>query len=744
MATENKNVLGREGTEAQLRTRLSAGQMGKATDNNKLVHKSRVLDTGVNIVTTFLSEAETLSLINSGGNGSIYWGDPVENFVDLPGGDPFGTVRLVTSERALYTINIVNNWQPFEGEALGQGIVRGGAGEIKLGPHYLSMASSGVYSGGLLTVSGPIDTNVNIGVCEGFIIDTATFGIDTIITSVVSVTSPIVFTPTNIATQNVTYVGLNSSGTQVEWNTLPTPEQRRDNIFLGVAIHSNRTTVEFVNNLQDVSSDITGQLHDLSRYLGYFNIEGNGVTANGANLNFNKAIGTAFKTGVNFEANPKDPDTNYLPAKVTSSFRYRTQTGGEGSAITLIDPTNYDVGGTITAIAGSNNQSTIQKIYVFASNEIRIQYGQTLYSSFSDAVSAVGKEPFVTESNIHENGLLLCSLVVKKGATDLSNTADALFFQAGRFGETGSVGSTATGTLQSGYDNSINPEILTNATLGALTLKNGQALDTEKVLEVANIAGTVMASVDGNGEATLNALEVVGAGTFGDSVIVQDILASKAGLIVRDNVSGASRIELSDGVNRQAYIQSTASAFQIVSDDVANIDLVSDMLSIQPKDNVTAPILELRSLKNGTWTVGEIKSAINFYSADGSGGGEGNHNWIRSVAEETLGRDTALVFGVTTNGGEAIEGMRLNHEGNLLLTNQILQGTVTDTGEGIVCESLKSEANTESASYSITALNTAPSSATDTGVLGEIRYTADYMYVCTATNTWKRSALATW
>tara|TARA_R110000744_G_scaffold55481_2_gene117268 strand:- start:1012 stop:2784 length:1773 start_codon:yes stop_codon:yes gene_type:complete len=112
MATENKNVLGREGTEAQLRTRLSAGQMGKATDNNKLVHKSRVLDTGVNIVTTFLSEAETLSLINSAGNGSIYWGDPVENFVDLPGGDPFGTVRLVTSERVLYTINVFNNWQP--------------------------------------------------------------------------------------------------------------------------------------------------------------------------------------------------------------------------------------------------------------------------------------------------------------------------------------------------------------------------------------------------------------------------------------------------------------------------------------------------------------------------------------------------------------------------------------------------------------------------------------------------------
>ena len=42
------------------------------------------------------------------------------------------------------------------------------------------------------------------------------------------------------------------------------------------------------------------------------------------------------------------------------------------------------------------------------------------------------------------------------------------------------------------------------------------------------------------------------------------------------------------------------------------------------------------------------------------------------------------------------------------------------------------------------ALNTAPSSATDTGTLGEIRWAADYVYLCTATDTWVRAALATW
>ena len=52
--------------------------------------------------------------------------------------------------------------------------------------------------------------------------------------------------------------------------------------------------------------------------------------------------------------------------------------------------------------------------------------------------------------------------------------------------------------------------------------------------------------------------------------------------------------------------------------------------------------------------------------------------------------------------------------------------------------------NLTTGSYSISALNTAPASASATGTLGEIRYTADYIYVCTATDTWKRAALSSW
>ena len=38
----------------------------------------------------------------------------------------------------------------------------------------------------------------------------------------------------------------------------------------------------------------------------------------------------------------------------------------------------------------------------------------------------------------------------------------------------------------------------------------------------------------------------------------------------------------------------------------------------------------------------------------------------------------------------------------------------------------------------------APASATSTGTAGEIKWDSNYIYVCVATNTWKRVAISTW
>lgn len=42
------------------------------------------------------------------------------------------------------------------------------------------------------------------------------------------------------------------------------------------------------------------------------------------------------------------------------------------------------------------------------------------------------------------------------------------------------------------------------------------------------------------------------------------------------------------------------------------------------------------------------------------------------------------------------------------------------------------------------AFDTAPSSASDTGTAGEIRFCSDAIYICTATNTWRKATVSTW
>lgn len=78
---------------------------------------------------------------------------------------------------------------------------------------------------------------------------------------------------------------------------------------------------------------------------------------------------------------------------------------------------------------------------------------------------------------------------------------------------------------------------------------------------------------------------------------------------------------------------------------------------------------------------------------------------------------------------ENTERLRIASSGSLLV------GTSLDSGGAL----LQVEGNRIRVATAKT-----PSSASDTGTTGEICWDASYIYVCTATNTWKRAALSTW
>ena len=301
---------------------------------------------------------------------------------------------------------------------------------------------------------------------------------------------------TGITTSNITYIALDSDLNVIQSTTPFTPSQRRTYAILGAAIHSNRTAVNAINNLPDVAIASAAQLDDLMEGIKNFNFSGNEFSANGDNLYINKTAGYLFKKGSNFHTDNNNPHIKEMPELIApSTIRYRLSDGTEYSETQEVSLYYESTPGVRTTLG--MNKYSIQRIVLFSSNLIRIQYGAASYNKLSDALAAIQSEDFTMEENMRDNGLLRCMLIVKGGMTSCQD--DAIFIHTNRFGDI-PPGTSISFNLQTSYENSGTTEIITDDVNGALTVQRGSAADTDNVIEVKNGAGTTTFQVDGNGK----------------------------------------------------------------------------------------------------------------------------------------------------------------------------------------------------------------------------------------------------
>ena len=354
---------------------------------------------------------------------------------------------------------------------------------------------SGIISGGELSINGGDNTKFDVSDGSGIIVDNFTNPLNPTV-YLVSWSGLTAQTVTNLGTQTATYVFLNNAGALVQQSANPDGEDCRDYLILGRLAHTNLTNLAAVSTTPALGIDLSGQLRDLSNAVGIIN-SGNVISANGANLNINKTAGSFSQLGINFYTNNKNPSVKSYSSDTALTFRHRTQTGA-GSSTATLDVGNYDLSGTITAITGTKYQN--MRVFLTVAGNIVIQYGQTLYNSLSSAIAEKDLETFILFSNLEEISSLVGIISVRSTATDLSDSAQATFFAVSKFGEiTGATGGFSTTTMQQAYDNSSTPEVLTDSTRGALTIKRGSAADTDNVLEIQNNAGTTNASITGTG-----------------------------------------------------------------------------------------------------------------------------------------------------------------------------------------------------------------------------------------------------
>jgi hypothetical protein len=304
---------------------------------------------------------------------------------------------------------------------------------------------------------------------------------------------------------------LTSAATITQQTTVPTPQQRRESVYLGKMGHGNRTSLINAFNEPDLEVSPLSQLRDMFTPIKLINE--NVYPSPNTGLTFNTSSGTLWGLGIGFLTNKLNPSSLSVSGNSPTTFQYRTQTGGTATNRTTIDPANYDLNGVITAIGVPAKQATNQRIYLLQNGQFRLQYGQTKYTDLTLAIAAVTTEVFTTFSNFRDNAILIGILSIRSDATLLTDPLQAKITFASKFGESvGGTGGISTTTLQQAYDNSTDPEILINSTLDGLSIKNGtgNADNVTRLLEGINAAGNATSFIRADGDISGTTLQTNG------------------------------------------------------------------------------------------------------------------------------------------------------------------------------------------------------------------------------------------
>jgi len=375
-------------------------------------------------------------------------------------------------------------------------------------------SSTGLLTGGIIRVDTPgVSTTFNVSSGTGVVVTLsaptpATTGVESYTKSEVTWSAfSGVAIDGGIGSRPITYVAINSSGGIEQSGTDWTNAQRRQFISIGVVIHASLTVIEFAAPTAQFAISPGLQVADMARAVGFLNTNGNIMTHTGSGLTIQKSAGTLFALNARYQTTPNDPSTiiaSVLDTSISDVFRYSFQDSTSSPAtLTDIDPNLFDDGtypGDLTGI--SANRWAVTRVFLALDNSLVLAPPQSgdadEYKTADEAISATDTEGFIINPNLIANTVLIGYIAVRGGATDLSLTGDAVFYTAGKFGGAAS-GGTAGVDLQTAYENSTPPQIVTDSTRGALEVQVGTGVDTDDIIRGRDQSSNITFSVSGIG-----------------------------------------------------------------------------------------------------------------------------------------------------------------------------------------------------------------------------------------------------
>jgi hypothetical protein len=401
----------------------------------------------------------------------------------------------------------------------------------------------------------------------------------------------------NITTDEITYISIDSTGAIFKQNTAYTDGDFEDKIIIGRVLHQNGSVTNGTITSPTVSYGQTGFRGDFIRAFGPLKLSGHVVSVNGTATNpptnteflgLAKTAGDSYVEGRNYTTNPNSP--NYIKSTTDTALAvskiYREyvnssgvpviDTGVANAGYTAVDVTNYNNAGTLTAI-GAGNKFTIQRLYWFPNSVNRAifaYYGTAIYTTIEAAEAAIGTEAFTEGDNTRDAAILLGYLIVKEGATNLNDTAQAKLVQAGLSRAVSSTGGGGGATTPGGSDTYVQ-------------YNDGGSFNGASQFRFIEGTGTVLAAnlvVTGSTAGSLvssGTFQVKdGSGNIVGSVSTSGIISGSSDLQVGGNVTGSNALLSGDLAVNGGDITSSAATFNFVNTGVTSLNIGSAATSI--------------------------------------------------------------------------------------------------------------------------------------------------------------------
>lgn len=298
--------------------------------------------------------------------------------------------------------------------------------------------STGVDVGGEITPNGADTTAVDIAAVRAYIVDDVTDPENPVITAI---NQPARTVQLDAAAQLrvITWWLMDAAGVLTQQAATPTHLERRQSVVLGrTAFNPLTGAVIGAKSIQTGLRQSGPQLVDLMEALGPFSLTGNRIAPVTGTLQFSKSAGLVFLHSIAEDTTPWNPHEGVTPVQSPAQFRRILRaTAAVTPIVNTIDAANYDNNGVLTPVGGGTNSSTIQRVFLTpadnTADQVSVQYGQIVYASLAAALDSLSVGTFVPNPGLAELAAFIGYIVVTRTATNLADTTQARFINAGKF-----------------------------------------------------------------------------------------------------------------------------------------------------------------------------------------------------------------------------------------------------------------------------------------------------------------------